>query len=336
MKKQKTIKFKRLIFRIVSIISIISILISSVVLSVSAETFDNVSFNLESGTLQPYQLYYGEDYYIDENGAGHNGTVTYRGYRMSGTDILWGDSTYKLLNDKHIAIQLTFSQNLSFVEGQRYTVSFPLRFYGMEPPTNAPSIFGKITLNKLSLIRYDSDTYYYDVWQKVNYNVLGNGYVYLNYTFTMRHDFVANGVGLGFNYEDSQSVFNVGVSGFDISGSLDIKSQPTYIMPDFSDQNNNQALEDGIRDNGSDAFAQLNNFYETIGNLGNSFDFIKSSMFKSTLIFSTLFSEGGFLSDILYFALVIGLCGFIIGAVGSVASWATGLGSREFNNHNRR
>lgn len=330
MKKRKHFKFKRLIIRIVSVISIISILISSVVLSVSADTFDNVSFNLESGSLQPNQLFYGKDYYIDDNGVGHNGSVIYRGYRMSGNDILWGDSTYKSLNNKHVIIQFSFSQNLSFISGQRYTLSFPLRFYGMEPPTNAPSIFGKITLNKLSLVRFSSDTYYYDVWQDVDYNVLGNGYVYLNYTFTMRHDFVANGVGLGFNYEDTQSVFNVGVLGFDISGSLDIKSQPTYIMPDFSDQDNNQALEDEIRDNGGDAFAQLDNFYESLAHLGDSFDFIKQSMFKSTFIFSTLFTENELLSDILYFSLVIGLCGFIIGAIGSVVGWASGLAGREF------
>jgi hypothetical protein len=52
-------------------------------------------------------------------------------------------------------------------------------------------------------------------------------------------------------------------------------------------------------------------------------------MSKLTLIFSSFFTEDHFLSDLLYFSLVIGLSGFIIGAIGSVASWASGFAGRE-------
>lgn len=345
MKKQKSIKFKRLLLRIASFIVIITILLSSfsvVALAKNAQ-FDSLS------------LYgYKGDYVMREFGVGHgynsnppsgtNGTILHRSTRYALKDNQFicyasntpsGDIAVGITDIKNgikfIYIQLQFNKNYYFYSGVNYSVSLPMQlvFYNYGTPSTENGIYGKIRQDKLSLIRHETDrNYYYDVWDITNISLTSDWSFTLEFNFTPGQDFDCNGMLFGFNFVpfvDSPGLGEI-ITSDAYMDPLTITPRPVYTMPDFTDQDLSDNLEGSLKDQGSSLFDAMDSYYKRLGSLGTDF----SDLLKCSKAFSLLFDSyigNGLLSLILNFSLLLGLSAFLISIIQSVSSFTYSVGT---------
>ena len=339
MKRQKHFKLKRLILRIVSVLSIISILISSVSISVFANNrrYDSVSLYGYKGDYVMRECGVGTGY-ISNPPGGTNGSVYSRSSRFSLTgekficymnDIPYGDIDISITANpngiKFVYVQFQFNDDYNFYSDTNYTVSLPLQlvFYNASYDDNN-GIYAKIRQDKLSLIRYDSNkNYYYDVWDITNISVSSNWTFTLNFNFTPTQDFLCNGMLFGFNIDPAGTILGLGeiITSTSYMDALIISPRPTYIFPDFTEQDNANNQEDNLLQNGGSLFGALDTFYSQIGALGSNFSDLLISSKALSVLFDCFIGSCTQLSLLLNFSLVLGLSVFILGVIQTVGSW---------------
>lgn len=348
MTKQKKINFKRLFIHIASVISIVSILLCSFSILVSAKNskFDSLS------------LYgYKGDYVMREFGVGHgynsnpptgtNGTIIHRSTRYALKDnqfICYANNidyadidvsiTAKPNGLKFIYIQLQFNENYYFYSGVNYSVSLPMQlvFYNYGTPSTDNGIYGKIRQDKLSLIRHETDrNYYYDVWDITNISLTSDWTFTLDFNFTPGQDFDCNGMLFGFNFVPF--VDNPGLGEIIISDStmnpLTITPRPVYTMPDFSEKDNIDNSERNWINNNGDSLGFLNNYFSGFSTLSRDFERLLTPLSRFTLLFnSVIVRNGSVFNDILAFSVAIGISALLINVIGNIGSFTTSISSK--------
>lgn len=347
MNKQKSTKFKRLLFRIASFISIFSLFLSSFSISSFAK-------NAQFDSLSLYG--YKGDYVMREFGVGHgynsnppsgtNGTILHRSTRYSLKDnqfICYADDTPSSdiavgITDikngiKFIYIQLQFNENYYFYSGVNYSVSLPMQlvFYNYGTPSTQNGIYGKIRQDKLSLIRHETDrNYYYDVWDITNISLTSDWSFTLEFNFTPGQDFDCNGMLFGFNFVPF--VDHPGLGEIIISDSymnpLTITPRPVYVMPDFSEKDNIDNSERNWINNNGDSLGFLDNYFSGFSTLSKDFERLLTPLSRFTLLFnSVIVRNGSVFNDILAFSVAIGVSALLINVIGNIGSFSTRISS---------